>query len=69
MDALLYLRLLSVWLQRPTAAEVSILTHQKDMLLQKLEAFEATNHKLRRLLREHHGSKVRTAHISYPKYT
>uniref|UniRef100_UPI0037E77C58 outer dense fiber protein 2 n=1 Tax=Semicossyphus pulcher TaxID=241346 RepID=UPI0037E77C58 len=41
-----------------SCSESSVLARQKDLLLQKLETFEATNRTLRHLLREQHGSQV-----------
>ncbi|XP_070780366.1 outer dense fiber protein 2 isoform X3 [Enoplosus armatus] len=43
---------------RLSGSESSALARQKELLLQKLETFEATNRTLRHLLREQHGSKV-----------
>ncbi|XP_045923300.1 outer dense fiber protein 2 [Micropterus dolomieu] len=43
---------------RLSGSESSVLARQKDLLLQKLETFEATNRALRHLLREQHGSKT-----------
>uniref|UniRef100_A0A665VUC8 Outer dense fiber protein 2 n=1 Tax=Echeneis naucrates TaxID=173247 RepID=A0A665VUC8_ECHNA len=45
-------------LQRLSGSESLALAHQKELLLQKLETFEATNRTLRHLLREQHGSQV-----------
>lgn len=39
-------------------SESSVLARQKELLLQKLETFEATNQTLRHLLRAQHGSQV-----------
>lgn len=45
-------------IKRLSGSESSLLTRQKELLLQKLETFEATNRTLRHLLREQHGSQV-----------
>lgn len=44
--------------KRLSGSESSGLARQKELLLQKLETFEATNRTLRHLLREQHGSQV-----------
>jgi outer dense fiber protein 2 len=41
-----------------SGTESSLLARQKELLLQKLETFEATNRTLRHLLREQHGCEV-----------
>lgn len=52
--------------QRLSGSESSVLARQKELLLQKLETFEATNRTLRSLLREQHGSQVLCAtHLYY----
>nr|XP_020495707.1 outer dense fiber protein 2 isoform X3 [Labrus bergylta] len=50
-----------------SGSESSILARQKDLLLQKLETFEATNRTLRHLLREQHGSQMETVRLSEQK--
>ncbi|XP_041666127.1 outer dense fiber protein 2 isoform X2 [Cheilinus undulatus] len=50
-----------------SGSESSILARQKDLLLQKLETFEATNRTLRHLLREQHGSQMEAARLSEHK--
>ncbi|KAM3599692.1 uncharacterized protein V6R79_009938 [Siganus canaliculatus] len=52
---------------RPSDAESSVLAHQKDLLLQKLETFEATNRTLRHLLREQHTSQMESVRLSEQK--
>ena len=42
-----------------SAADTTLLTRQREMLLQKLDEFERTNKGLRRLLREQQESEVR----------
>ncbi|XP_039634983.1 outer dense fiber protein 2 isoform X1 [Perca fluviatilis] len=42
---------------RLSGSESSVLARQQELLLQKLETFEATNRTLRHLLREQHGSQ------------
>ena len=42
-----------------SAADTTLLTRQREMLLQKLDEFERTNKGLRRLLREQQDSEVR----------
>ena len=41
-----------------SGTESAMWAHQKDLLLQKLETFEATNHTLRQLLLDQHCSQV-----------
>lgn len=41
-----------------SAADTTLLTRQREMLLQKLDEFERTNKGLRHLLREHQESEV-----------
>lgn len=41
-----------------TAADTTLLTKQREMLLQKLDEFERTNKALRRLLREQQATEV-----------
>ncbi|XP_034565746.1 outer dense fiber protein 2 [Notolabrus celidotus] len=50
-----------------SGSESSVLARQKDLLLQKLETFEATNRTLRLLLREQHGSQIETGRLSEQK--
>ncbi|XP_037609272.1 outer dense fiber protein 2 [Sebastes umbrosus] len=50
-----------------SGSESSALAHQKELLLQKLETFEATNQSLRHLLRELHGSKMESIRVSEQK--
>ncbi|XP_074547169.1 outer dense fiber protein 2 [Halichoeres trimaculatus] len=50
-----------------TGSESSVLARQKDLLLQKLETFEATNRTLRRLLREQHSTQMETMRLSEQK--
>ncbi|XP_020495708.2 outer dense fiber protein 2 isoform X4 [Labrus bergylta] len=50
-----------------SGSESSVLARQKDLLLQKLETFEATNRTLRHLLREQHGSQMETVRLSEQK--
>ncbi|XP_044028974.1 outer dense fiber protein 2 isoform X3 [Siniperca chuatsi] len=54
---------------RLSGSESSVLARQKELLLQKLETFEATNRTLRHLLREQHGSKVESIRLSEQKDT
>ncbi|CAL8276612.1 unnamed protein product [Merluccius merluccius] len=49
--------------KRLSGSESAMLTHQKDLLLQKLETFEATNHTLRQLLREQHGCQLESMRL------
>lgn len=51
-------KLCAVGGSRLSGSESSGLARQKELLLQKLETFEATNRTLRHLLREQHGSQV-----------
>ncbi|XP_066501201.1 outer dense fiber protein 2 [Hoplias malabaricus] len=44
--------------KRMSGSDTSLLTRQKDVLLQKLETFESTNRTLRHLLREQHGREM-----------
>ena len=41
-----------------SAADTTLLTRQREMLLQKLDEFERTNKALRRLLREQQTTEV-----------
>ena len=41
-----------------SAADTTLLTRQREMLLQKLDEFERTNKALRRLLREQQATEV-----------
>lgn len=41
-----------------TAADTTLLTRQREMMLQKLDEFERTNKALRRLLREQQATEV-----------
>ncbi|XP_053195324.1 outer dense fiber protein 2 [Scomber japonicus] len=50
-----------------TCSESSVLARQKELLLQKLETFEATNRTLRHLLREHHSSQMESIRLSEQK--
>lgn len=43
-----------------SAADTTLLTRQREMLLQKLDEFERTNKALRRLLREQQATEVCT---------
>ncbi|XP_028273483.1 outer dense fiber protein 2 isoform X2 [Parambassis ranga] len=52
---------------RPSGTESSVLDHQKELLLQKLETFEATNRTLRHLLREQHGPQMESIRLSEQK--
>ncbi|XP_035810565.2 outer dense fiber protein 2 isoform X4 [Amphiprion ocellaris] len=52
-----------------SGAESSVLARQKELLLQKLETFEATNRTLRHLLREQHGSQMESIRLSEQKDT
>ncbi|KAM9307128.1 outer dense fiber protein 2 [Pholidichthys leucotaenia] len=47
----------------------SVLAHQKELLLQKLETFEATNRTLRHLLREKHETQMESVQLSEQKDT
>ncbi|KAJ7988218.1 hypothetical protein DPEC_G00321320 [Dallia pectoralis] len=50
-----------------SGSETSLLARQKELLLQKLETFEATNRTLRHLLREHRGREVESMRMSEQK--
>ncbi|XP_026153235.1 outer dense fiber protein 2 isoform X3 [Mastacembelus armatus] len=50
-----------------SGSESLLLARQKELLLQKLETFEATNRTLRHLLREQHGSRVESVQLSEQK--
>nr|XP_046223982.1 outer dense fiber protein 2-like [Oncorhynchus gorbuscha] len=52
---------------RMSGTESSLLAHQKELLLQKLETFEATNRTLRHLLREPHGHELESTRMSEQK--
>ncbi|XP_034751405.1 outer dense fiber protein 2 isoform X2 [Etheostoma cragini] len=52
---------------RLSGSESSVLARQQELLLQKLEAFEATNRSLRHLLREQHGSQMESIQTSEQK--
>ncbi|XP_078127042.1 outer dense fiber protein 2 isoform X1 [Sander vitreus] len=52
---------------RLSGSESSVLAHQQELLLQKLETFEATNRTLRHLLREQHGSQMESIQASEQK--
>ncbi|XP_047425692.1 outer dense fiber protein 2 [Mugil cephalus] len=52
---------------RLSGSESSVLARQKELLLQKLETFEATNRTLRHLLREQHGSQMESIQLSEQK--
>ncbi|KAL0965143.1 hypothetical protein UPYG_G00277360, partial [Umbra pygmaea] len=52
---------------RMSGSESSLLARQKDLLLQKLETFEATNCTLRHLLREQHGREMESIRTSEQK--
>ncbi|XP_051268240.1 outer dense fiber protein 2 isoform X1 [Dicentrarchus labrax] len=52
---------------RLSGSESSVLARQKELLLQKLETFEATNRTLRHLLREQHGSQMDSMRLSEQK--
>ncbi|XP_022073662.1 outer dense fiber protein 2 isoform X2 [Acanthochromis polyacanthus] len=52
-----------------SGAESSVLARQKELLFQKLEAFESTNRTLRHLLREQHGSQMESIRLSEQKNT
>ncbi|XP_068561838.1 outer dense fiber protein 2 isoform X2 [Cebidichthys violaceus] len=62
-------RLCSAAGSRPSGADSSVLARQKELLLQKLETFEATNRTLRRLLREQHGSQMESIRVSEQRET
>lgn len=46
-----------------SAADTTLLTRQREMLLQKLDEFERTNKALRRLLREQQATEVLSDYI------
>ncbi|XP_034457405.1 outer dense fiber protein 2 [Hippoglossus hippoglossus] len=48
-------------------SDTSVLGRQKELLLQKLETFEATNRTLRHLLREQHRSQMESTRLSEQK--
>uniref|UniRef100_A0A3Q3JZE5 Outer dense fiber protein 2 n=1 Tax=Monopterus albus TaxID=43700 RepID=A0A3Q3JZE5_MONAL len=50
-----------------SGSESALLAHQKELLLQKLQSFEATNRTLRNLLREQHGSQMEAVRMSEQK--
>ncbi|KAA8584665.1 hypothetical protein FQN60_008450 [Etheostoma spectabile] len=52
---------------RLSGSESSVLARQQELLLQKLEAFEATNRSLRQLLREQRGSQMESIQTSEQK--
>ncbi|XP_028456835.1 outer dense fiber protein 2 isoform X1 [Perca flavescens] len=52
---------------RLSGSESSVLARQQELLLQKLETFEATNRTLRHLLREQHGSQMESIQASEQK--
>ncbi|XP_042251833.1 outer dense fiber protein 2 [Thunnus maccoyii] len=52
---------------RLSGSDSSVLARQKELLLQKLETFEATNRTLRLLLREQHGSQMESMRLSEQK--
>ncbi|XP_029921867.1 outer dense fiber protein 2 isoform X2 [Myripristis murdjan] len=54
---------------RLSGSESSILARQKELLLQKLETFEATNQALRHLLREQHGCQMESVRLAEQKDT
>ncbi|XP_068430423.1 outer dense fiber protein 2 isoform X2 [Clinocottus analis] len=54
---------------RLSGSDSSVLARQKELLLQKLETFEATNRTLRHLLREQQGSQGESVRVSQPKET
>lgn len=47
--------------KRMSAADTTLMTRQREMLLQKLDEFERTNKALRRLLREQQATEVLSA--------
>ncbi|KAL7376331.1 hypothetical protein ABVT39_005765 [Epinephelus coioides] len=49
---------------RLSGSESAVLARQKELLLQKLETFEATNRTLRHLLREQQGSQMESLRVS-----
>uniref|UniRef100_A0A671Y1E4 Outer dense fiber protein 2 n=1 Tax=Sparus aurata TaxID=8175 RepID=A0A671Y1E4_SPAAU len=60
-------KLCAVGGSRLSGSESSGLARQKELLLQKLETFEATNRTLRHLLREQHGSQMESILLSEQK--
>ena len=54
--------------KRMSAADTTLLTRQREMLLQKLDEFERTNKALRRLLREQQATEVCTKCFFYYYY-
>ncbi|KAK9533048.1 hypothetical protein VZT92_010401 [Zoarces viviparus] len=54
---------------RLSGSDSLVLARQKELLLQKLETFEATNRSLRHLLREQHGSQMESVRVSEQKDT
>uniref|UniRef100_A0A3B4ZR02 Outer dense fiber protein 2 n=1 Tax=Stegastes partitus TaxID=144197 RepID=A0A3B4ZR02_9TELE len=52
-----------------SGTESLLLARQKELLLQKLETFEATNRTLRHLLREQHGLQMESIRLSEQKDT
>ncbi|XP_056260329.1 outer dense fiber protein 2 isoform X3 [Seriola aureovittata] len=62
-------KLCSASVSRLSGSESSVLARQKELLLQKLETFEATNRTLRNLLREQHGSQMESMRLSEQKDT
>ncbi|KAM3874197.1 outer dense fiber protein 2 [Diretmus argenteus] len=52
---------------RTSGSEPSVLARQKELLLQKLETFEATNRTLRQLLREQHGCQMESVRLAEQK--
>nr|XP_029503820.1 outer dense fiber protein 2-like isoform X1 [Oncorhynchus nerka] len=58
---------MSVSTSRMSGTESSLLACQKELLLQKLETFEATNRTLRHLLREPHGHELESTRMSEQK--
>ncbi|XP_029371265.1 outer dense fiber protein 2 [Echeneis naucrates] len=62
-------KLCSTNVSRLSGSESLALAHQKELLLQKLETFEATNRTLRHLLREQHGSQMESVRLLEQKDT
>ncbi|KAF3702450.1 Outer dense fiber protein 2 Cenexin Outer dense fiber of sperm tails protein 2 [Channa argus] len=54
---------------RFSGSESSLLACHKELLFQKLETFDATNQKLRNLLREHYGPQMESIRLSDQKDT
>ncbi|KAF7645821.1 hypothetical protein LDENG_00197770 [Lucifuga dentata] len=54
---------------RLSDSELSVLANQKELLLQKLETFDATNRTLRHLLREQHGCQTESIRLAEQKDT